>query len=174
MLAYLHRNLLAGYRTSPLRRAKVSLVFTAIFACLAAVGGLSGKLFQFHLVESQLLCLLPLSLFFFPAFLEESFFRGILIPNTIKEKGPSAIFAATLFSATTFTLWHPLNALTVNPGAQQLFLNPYFLGIVFALGITCSLSYIYSQSLWVPIVIHWLTVLIWVIFLGGRNLVLTS
>ena len=173
MLAYLQRNLFAGYRRSPVCKAKISFLLTGIFACIAAAVGFSGKLFQLHLIESKLLYFLPLSLFFFPAFLEESFFRGILIPNQIQEKGRKAILAVTLFSATAFTLWHPLNALTVNPGAQSLFLNPYFLGIVFALGITSSLSYIYSQSLWVPILIHWLTVVIWVIFLGGRNLVLT-
>ncbi|MCI5137318.1 MAG: CPBP family intramembrane metalloprotease [Candidatus Electrothrix sp. AR1] len=78
----------------------------------------------------------------------------------------------TLLSATLFTLWHPLNALTVNPGAQVLFCDPYFLVIVFCLGIVCSLSYILSQSLWVPIIIHWLTVVFWVLFLGGRNLLL--
>ncbi|MCI5125432.1 MAG: CPBP family intramembrane metalloprotease, partial [Candidatus Electrothrix sp. AR5] len=45
-----------------------------------------------------------------------------------------------------------------------------FLVIVFCLGIVCSLAYILSRSLWVPIIIHWLTVVIWVLFLGGRNL----
>lgn len=120
-----------------------------------------------------MLHILPFSLFIFPAFLEEAFFRGILIPNKIKEKGGKAVLAATLFSAAAFTLWHPLNALTVNPGAQELFLNPHFLFIVFCLGVSCSLSYIFTQSLWMPILIHWLTVLIWVLFLGGRNLVLS-
>ncbi|MCW5214835.1 CPBP family intramembrane metalloprotease, partial [Desulfobulbus sp. US5] len=83
-----------------------------------------------------------------------------------------AILFSTLLSAILFTLWHPLNALTVNPGAQALFCDPYFLVIVFCLGIVCSLTYILSRSLWVPIIIHWLTVVVWVIFLGGRNLLL--
>jgi predicted Abi (CAAX) family protease len=26
-----------------------------------------------------------------------------------------------------------------------------------------------SRCLWMPIIIHWLTVVVWVIFLGGRN-----
>jgi predicted Abi (CAAX) family protease len=68
--------------------------------------------------------------------------------------------------------WHPLNALTINTGAQEVFLNPSFLVVVFCLGLACSLSYIYSKSLWAPVVIHWLTVFIWVFFLGGRNLML--
>ncbi|CAK8723367.1 CAAX protease family protein [Candidatus Electronema halotolerans] len=150
----------------------MSLLLLIGFACLAAAVGLSGNLFHWQILDSDIVYILPFSLFIFPVFLEEAFFRGILIPNKIKEKGGKAVLATTLFSAAAFTLWHPLNALTVNPGAQELFLNPHFLFIVFCLGITCSLSYIFSQSLWMPIFIHWLTVLIWVVFLGGRNLVL--
>jgi predicted Abi (CAAX) family protease len=87
-------------------------------------------------------------------------------------KGTKAVLLFTLLSAILFTLWHPLNALTINSGAQAFFYDPYFLAIVFFLGIVCSLTYILSRSLWVPIIIHWLTVVVWVIFLGGRNLLL--
>jgi predicted Abi (CAAX) family protease len=173
MLAYLKSNLLAGCRICPFsQRTALSLLLTVCFACIAAAVGFSGHIFRWQVLDSDIIYILPFSLFIFPAFLEEAFFRGILIPNKTKEKGGKAVLAAALFSAAAFTLWHPLNALIVNPSAQELFLNPHFLFIVFCLGIACSLSYIFSQSLWVPIIIHWLTVLIWVIFLGGRNLVL--
>ena len=36
----------------------------------------------------------------------------------------------------------------------------------------CSIGYILSRSLWVPVLIHWVTVVVWVSFLGGRNLLL--
>lgn len=172
MLAYLKRNLIIGYRTSPLQGIKLSLLLIGIFAGIALLVGHKGNLYRLELLDSPLLYILPLSLFIFPAFLEESFFRGILIPNSTKTQGTASVLIFTLISAAFFTAWHPLNALTVNPGAQELFLNPSFLFIVFCLGITCGLSYISSQSLWVPIIIHWLTVVIWVIFLGGRNLIL--
>ena len=61
-----------------------------------------------------------------------------------------------------------------NPVSAVFFHNPYFLIIVTLLGITCSIAYIYSKSLWVPVIIHWLTVLIWVLLLGGRNLILDA
>jgi uncharacterized protein len=172
MFAYLKSNLLAGYKVCPLRKAGLTFLLTGIFACIAVPVGFSSDLFCLQILDSDILYILPFSLFIFPAFLEESFFRGILIPNNAKEKSLKYILCLTMLSAALFTLWHPLNALTVNPGAKELFLNSYFLGIVFALGIINSLSYIFSQSLWAPIFIHWFTVLIWVIFLGGRNLIL--
>ncbi|XCN73853.1 MAG: CPBP family glutamic-type intramembrane protease [Candidatus Electrothrix aestuarii] len=172
MKKYLKNNLLAGYRGSPLNNAKISLTLLALFPLIALPVGTFGNLFSFQLLDAQTACIAIFALFLFPALLEESFFRGLLVPIKTRENGKKAIFLFTLLSASLFTLWHPLNALTINPGAQALFCDPYFLCIVFCLGIACSLSYIFSRSLWVPIIIHWLTVVVWVIFLGGRNLLL--
>ncbi|WP_366517676.1 CPBP family glutamic-type intramembrane protease [uncultured Marinobacter sp.] len=44
--------------------------------------------------------------------------------------------------------------------------------IVGDMGITCGYAYVLSRSIWVPVIIHWVTVTVWVLFLGGRNLVL--
>jgi predicted Abi (CAAX) family protease len=106
--------------------------------------------------------LLPIILFIFPSFLEESFFRGILIPINTEEKGKKKIIFYISLSTLSFVLWHPLNALTINPAAKIFFLDPYFLLITCLLGITCSFSYIYSRSLWLPVLIHWTTVVVWV------------
>ncbi|NIO11476.1 MAG: CPBP family intramembrane metalloprotease, partial [Deltaproteobacteria bacterium] len=93
-------------------------------------------------------------------------------PNNAKQRGIKYVLLMTLISSLLFVAWHPLNALTINKGAQEIFLNPYFLFDTLCLGMACSLSYIYSRSLWVPIIIHWLTVVLWVMFFGGRNLIL--
>jgi len=172
MIEYLKNNLLSGYKTSPIHGIRFSLSLTFLFVLIAFFVGNSGNLYQLKILNSRLIYILPLSLFIFPSFLEESFFRGILIPKNTKEKGPKTVLVLTLISATLFTLWHPFNALTINLNAKEIFLNPYFLIIIFCLGVICSLSYIYSKSLWAPIIIHWATTVIWVIFLGGRNLVL--
>ena len=71
-----------------------------------------------------------------------------------------------------FVAWHPLNAATINPSAPTIFFDPAFLAITAVLGITCGYGYVVSKSLWVPVLIHWATVVAWVFFLGGRNLVL--
>lgn len=172
MKKYLKNNLLIGYKVSPLSKAKISLPLLALFTLIALPVGNLGRLFSFQVLDAQTACIAIFTLFLFPALLEESFFRGLLIPSETRQNGRKAILLFTLLSASLFTLWHPLNALTINPGAQTLFCDPYFLCIVFCLGIVCSLSYIFSRSLWVPIIIHWLTVVVWVIFLGGRNLLL--
>ena len=172
MIAYLRNNYVAGIKTSPLRSLKFSIVATLIYGLIAAIVGLNSGLFKLHLINSSFALFLPFTLFVFPSFFEESFFRGILIPNNAKERGLKFILLIAIISSTLFVAWHPLNALTINKGAQELFLNPYFLFVAFCLGMACSLSYIYSRSLWAPVMIHWLTVFLWVFFLGGRNLIL--
>lgn len=172
MIAYLKNNYVAGIKTSPLRSLKFSLVATLIYGLIAAIVGLNAGLFKVQLIDLSFAWFLPFTLFIFPSFFEESFFRGILIPNNAKERGLKYVLVMALISSVLFVAWHPLNALTINKGAQEIFLDPYFLFDVFCLGLACSLSYIYSRSLWVPVMIHWLTVVIWVIFLGGRNLIL--
>jgi len=172
MIAYLRNNYVAGIKTSPLRSLKLSLVATLIYGLIAAIVGLNGGLFKVQLIDLSFAWFLPFTLFVFPVFFEESFFRGILIPNNAKERGLKYVLVMAVVSSTLFVAWHPLNALTINKGAQEIFFDPYFLFDVFCLGIACSLSYIYSRSLWVPVMIHWLTVFLWVFFLGGRNLIL--
>lgn len=174
IVAYLRANLLAGARTPPSRAWPVWLALTAVFAALAYPLGRAAGLLEPAPLTGAARFYLPLTLFVFPALLEEAFFRGVLIPTLTRERGWRAIAGATLLSTIAFVLWHPVNALTINPGARALFLDPVFLLIVTLLGVTCSLAYIASRSLWVPVLIHWLTVLVWVLWLGGRNLVLAT
>lgn len=75
-------------------------------------------------------------------------------------------------STLAFVAWHPLNALTVNRSALPIFLDPAFLLIFAGLGAVCGYGYVVSRSIWVPVLIHWATVVVWVLLLGGRNLVL--
>jgi len=157
MIAYLKNNYVAGIKTSPLRSLKFSLVATLIYGLIAAIVGLNAGLFKVQLIDLRFAWFLPFTLFVFPSFFEESFFRGILIPNNAREKGLKFVLFIAIISSTLFVAWHPLNALTINKGAQEIFLDPYFLFDVFCLGLACSLSYIYSRSLWVPVMIHWLT-----------------
>ena len=172
MINYFKNNTLRGIKTSPKQGMILSACLIILFAAFAFIIGNKGSLFRFELLDSPRAFILPLTLFIFPSFLEEFFFRGILIPNNTRDKGLRSTIIAILTSAVMFTLWHPLNAVTINLTARAIFLNPYFLLIVFCLGLLCGITYVYSKSLWVPIVIHWLTVLAWVFFLGGRNLIL--
>ena len=172
MLAYLKNNLLQGFKVSPFRVSLKSLIPVPFYVCASLTIGFHAGLFSVGIIDSPMLIILPFSLFIFPSLLEEAFFRGILIPNNAATQNKGRIVAYIAVSTAAFVLWHPVNALTINTTAAPLFLSPAFLLIVALLGITCSVSYILSRSLWTPIIIHWLTVVVWVIFLGGRNLLL--
>ena len=140
-----------------------------VYLCASLAIGFHAGLFSVGVIDYPMSVVLPFSLFIFPSLLEEAFFRGVLIPNAAASQSKSKILTYIAISTAAFVLWHPANALTINTTAATLFLNPAFLLIVTLLGITCSVSYVLSRSLWTPIIIHWLTVVVWVIFLGGRN-----
>lgn len=169
---YLKNNLIGGFKTSPLTELRLSAMAFVVYAALALPIGFGSGLIAPQLANGKLFLFLPFTLLVFPSLLEEAFFRGLLIPRNIRDRGTRQVLFYALLSSVLFVLWHPLNALTVNPGAREIFLNPWFLAITFFLGLSCSLGYIYSRSLWVPVLMHWWTVLAWVLFLGGRNLLL--
>ena len=169
MLAYLKKNLLRGLGVSPFRAPLKSLILVPVYLCASVAIGFHARLFSVGVIDYPMSIVLPFTLFIFPSLLEEAFFRGILIPNNAAAQSKSRIVAYIAVSTAAFVLWHPANALMINTTAAALFLDPAFLLIVALLGITCSVSYVLSRSLWTPIIIHWLTVVVWVIFLGGRN-----
>ena len=159
-------------KTPPGKNFSQCLGIVLVYSLAALTIGFSTGIYTVQMLDIQKFFFLPLTLLLFPSIPEEFFFRGLLIPRNAVELPWQRSVAYVLFSAFAFTIWHPLNALTINPTAQQFFLDAYFLIIVFLLGIACGLSYLLSRSIWVPVLIHWLTVVVWVMFLGGRNLVL--
>jgi len=167
-------DLWTAIKTPPIRNVTKCLLITVAYSAAALVIGSASGLYQVQFLDLQQFWFLPLTLILFPAIPEEFFFRGFLIPRNAAELPWQRSAAYVIFSAFAFTVWHPLNALTINPTAQPFFLNAYFLAIVFLLGLACSISYVLSRSIWVPVLIHWLTVVVWVTSLGGRNLVLES
>jgi predicted Abi (CAAX) family protease len=143
-----------------------------VFAILAAAIGFGTGLLEVQWLDSPMALLLPITLFVFPSLLEEAFFRGVLIPRNVLDSGVARAAGAVAMSTVAFVVWHPINALAFNQAAIPLFLDPWFLLIVAALGITCGWGYVLSRSLWIPVLLHWMAVVVWVLFLGGRNLVL--
>jgi predicted Abi (CAAX) family protease len=91
-----------------------------------------------------------------PAVTEELFFRALLLPQ-----------ATGCIGLAMFIVYHPLNALSFFPRGLETFFNVVFLVLAALLGIVCSLAYVQSGSLWTPVAIHWLVVVVWLLFLGG-------
>lgn len=174
MKHYFINNLVEAFCTSPFKAPLLAWVLVPVFMLIALPIGFGAGLLKVQPLDSAVAPLLPLTLFIFPSLLEEIFFRGVLIPRNILQQGIARTVYAIIFSTILFVAWHPLNALLFNPTAIPLFLDPWFLLIVAALGLTCGYSYVISRSIWVPVIIHWLTVTVWVLLLGGRNLLLVQ
>jgi predicted Abi (CAAX) family protease len=169
---YLGNNLGRSFLASPFQAPLKAWTLVPVFTFLAIYIGFRTNLFQPGWLDSPITPLLPFILLVFPSLLEEAFFRGVLIPRNILESGPAKAVWSAVISTLLFVAWHPFNALAFNPTAIPLFLDPWFLVIVGAMGLTCGCAYILSRSIWVPVIIHWAAVTVWVLFLGGRNLVL--
>ena len=151
-----------------------SVVVFLIYMAVALPIGFYSGFFSIHVLKTDIgmMIALPVSLFFLPSLVEEVVFRGLLLPH--KERAVSAIHLLfyAVFSVALFIAWHPINAMTINHSAYTLFTNPLFLSLAALMAIACTITYIKTGSLWVPIAIHWLTVVVWVFFLSGRNVVL--
>lgn len=163
-----------GISTGISRGKRVWIPTSILFFVLALAIGFGGGIFHPQVLNFREWWFLIPSLAIFPSLLEEFFFRGILIRRELLEQGWGRALREVFCSSIVFTLWHPINALTINPTAQGFFLNPVFLVITFLLGIAAGVGYIVSRSLWVPVLIHWATVIAWVFCLGGRNLVMEA
>lgn len=171
MVKYIRNNIVPSLGSSPLLNLKYSIIVLLVYGPIAFAIGTFGKVFKDDIVDSKNLFILPFTMIIFPCFLEEGFFRGLLIPRSVLDQSFGKKATAILISAVLFVLWHPLNALIFTVIARPFFYNFYFLAIVFILGLACGIGYVVSRSLWIPIIIHWLTVVTWVLFLGGRVLV---
>jgi predicted Abi (CAAX) family protease len=60
-----------------------------------------------------------------------------------------------------FLLYH------LHPFVPPFFKTPGFLIGAALIGIICTLSYIRSGSIWLPVILHWLTVAVWLLAFGG-------
>jgi len=103
----------------------------------------------------------------FPAITEEVFFRVLLLPHPTENALTVTLWFWGCISLVAFIVYHPLNALTFYPDGLKTFFDPVFLLLAALLGIICTLAYFQSGSLWTPVMIHWLVVVVWILLLGG-------
>ncbi|KAM3097333.1 type II CAAX prenyl endopeptidase Rce1 family protein [Phormidesmis sp. 146-12] len=100
--------------------------------------------------------------FISPGLTEESVFRVLLIPHRSEPVLPYMRWVWTILSWLAFVIYHPLN-----PGGRPFFSSPIFLLGAGLLGMICTSSYLRSGSLWIPVILHWLIVVVWLVMLGG-------
>jgi predicted Abi (CAAX) family protease len=149
------------------------VVFLMYMAVALPVGFCSG-FFTIQVLKTNIwmIIALPISLFFIPSLFEEIVFRALLLPHRSRCISTRPLFFYSALSIVAFIVWHPINAMTINPNAYSMFTDPVFLCLAALMAMACTITYNKTGSLWVPVAIHWLTVVVWVFFLGGRNFVL--
>ncbi|MEY2978141.1 MAG: type II CAAX prenyl endopeptidase Rce1 family protein [Prochlorotrichaceae cyanobacterium] len=99
----------------------------------------------------------------FPALMEELLFRVMLLPSPHHPY----FYGWAALALILFILAHPLNALLFFPHRKATFFNPLFLILAGLLGGLCTIAYQSSGSLWLPLLLHWIPVVLWLLCWGG-------
>jgi predicted Abi (CAAX) family protease len=163
----------AALTTIPGRRewGRCALAYGLFLICAVPLGLLTGLLRPGtpHMGAAQML-LTALIVFVHPAFSEELVFRVLLLPRDPASMRRSRVLGVSAVALALYVAAHPLNALLFRPQALGVFLSPAYLMLAALLGATCTAAYFISRSIWPSVVIHWLTVIVWLWFLGGQAL----
>lgn len=93
-----------------------------------------------------------------PAVMEEFWFRALLVPA-------DGGFAHAILPLAAFMLYHV--DLIHN---HDVFRDWRFLSLAAAIGVGCTAAFLGTQSIWPPILFHWISVWIWIFFCGGKQL----
>ena len=109
------------------------------------------------------------SRFLFPCFAEELIFRVLLLPAQNSDIPIKTQLFLGIGSLIVYVVSHPLNANLFYKKASGIFTNSFFLLSTTILGIACTLAYMTSGSIWTPVAIHWITVISWLLALGGYS-----
>ena len=96
-----------------------------------------------------------------PALLEETVFRVLLLPHPMEPVLNIKRWLLSLISWFGFMAYH------LHPFTPLFFREPAFLVGAGSIGIICTISYLKSGSAWVPITLHWLIVVVWLLLFGG-------
>jgi predicted Abi (CAAX) family protease len=152
-----------------------ALVFVLFIVCAGPIGLLSGflrpsapPLAAFDVLTTAAL------VFIQPALLEEIVFRGLLLPRDSRSLPRRRLLAIAVVALSLYVASHPLNAMLFRPGVLHVFASPVYLLLAALLGIACTTAYLVSKSIWPPVVIHWVSVLVWLWFLGGQALMMRT
>jgi predicted Abi (CAAX) family protease len=162
-----------GLTTIPDWRAWRSCVFVYGFflVCALPVGLLSRLLrpAAAHLTPAEMIGS-GLILFVQPALIEEIVFRGLLLPRNGSSLPRGRLVLVAGAALAGYVASHPINARLFRPQVLGLFESTPYLVLATLLGLACTAAYLISRSIWPSVAIHWLTVVMWIWFLGGQAL----
>jgi predicted Abi (CAAX) family protease len=146
----------------------------ALLAAYAAVvlppGLANGLLRRSRPPRPAVLALRAGGLFLMPALGEELLFRVALLPHPLEGSELAGTIAWAALSVGLFVLYHPLAARFWYPPGRRLFRDPRFLVPCTLLGMVTVIAYQASGSLWPPVLLHAVVVVVWLELLGGRGM----
>ncbi|MBD2680058.1 CPBP family intramembrane metalloprotease [Nostoc paludosum FACHB-159] len=147
------------------------VLLLGIYSAIAIPIGWKFEFLQIQIWSGNWLdqSLLILRCLFAPAILEELIFRVFLVPHPTENINFSDWLLWVTISLLLFILYHPLNAKTFFKAGLSTFFNLVFLSLAALLGITCTVAYALTGSLWVIVLIHWVVVVVWLIVFGGMG-----
>jgi predicted Abi (CAAX) family protease len=143
-----------------------------MYGAIALPLGFSSGFLQLNFWSESWIKLFSVTLggLIFPALSEELVFRVLLLPHPteVVNWGNWALWA--VFSLLLFILYHPLNGKIFSRfGLPTASNHPIFLTLAGLLGLGCTVAYALTGSLWAIATIHWIVVVVWLIFLGGMH-----
>jgi len=169
----LANNVRVAFVTIPDRQAwqRCALVYVLFLGCSLPIGLLSGLLHPGLARLAPAAAMLTIvTLLAHPACTEELIFRVLMLPRRIDRLPRGSRYTRVAIALIAFVAAHPLNARLFWPASIALFANPYYLGLAALLGLACSVAYVISGSIWPSILIHWISVTLWILLLGGQAL----
>jgi predicted Abi (CAAX) family protease len=149
----------------------LSLLLLGAYAALALPLGRRSGFLPLEPLRVRPLVLMrrAAALLFTPALIEEVLFRAALLPHPLEGMAGWSSAAWGALSLGLFVAYHPLAGRLWYPQGRRLFEDGRFLLLTSLLGLVCVIAYQVTGSLWPPVLIHWLVVVIWLELLGGRR-----
>ena len=164
LVARLHR----AIATMPNNNGRHSVILVGIYILFASILGFATHFLSWKPQPVATVFRIAITSLVAPAILEELFFRVLLLPDPLDVSFKSYLWRS-LLSLFLFIIYHPLNALTFFPQGRKVFFNRIFLVLAASLGIVCTITYWQTGSIWLPVLIHWVTVAVWLSYFGGLN-----
>jgi predicted Abi (CAAX) family protease len=157
-----------GTVPNPRGWAETGVIMLA-FAALSLPIGLASGLLEPGWPDTPIPKLLAFAgvALFLPGFFEELFFRVLLLPHADEDASLAGKIVWGAVSLALFIASHPVNAWVLRPSMRAVFCDPAFLTSAGLLGTACTLAYWRTGSIWPPVMMHWLTVVLWRTVLGG-------
>jgi predicted Abi (CAAX) family protease len=150
---------------------RCALLYVVFLVCALPIGLVSGLLHpSLPPLTTGAAALAAGTIALHPALTEEIVFRALMLPRRIDRIGRGRLVVTIAVALFLYVVAHPLNARFFWPAVLGVFSSPFYLALATLLGLTCSAAYLISGSIWPSVVIHWLTVTLWILLLGGQRL----